>query len=64
MNFRTKVFSLSTGGIVATGLILFGVVYHERGVLQTEIREQVDAQGRTECAKIAKDVYLMAADGR
>ena len=59
MNFRTKMYCLSTSGIIVTGLISFGVVFYERGQLGSEIRKEVDAQGREECAKIAKDVYLM-----
>jgi methyl-accepting chemotaxis protein len=50
---------MSTSGIVVTGLISIGVVIYERGPLGKEIRENVDQQGKNECAKIAKDVYLM-----
>ncbi len=59
MNFRTKVFCLSVSGIVATGLISIGVVIYERGQLKSQVSKQIDEQGRSECAKIAKDVYLM-----
>ena len=58
MNFRTKVFCLSTSGIVVSGLILIGG--GSMNVANSkENREQVDAQSRSESAKIAKDVYLM-----
>jgi methyl-accepting chemotaxis protein len=59
MNFRTKVFCLCTSGVVATGLISTGVVIYERAQVQTSTRELIDQQGRNECSKIAKDVYLM-----
>jgi methyl-accepting chemotaxis protein len=59
MNFRTKMYCLSTSGIVATGLILIGVVYCQRDQLGQEIGKHVKAQAETECGKIANNVYLM-----
>jgi methyl-accepting chemotaxis protein len=59
MKFRTKVFCLSTSGIVATSMILTGVIFFERGRLAEDIGKQVKDQGYSECGKIAKDVYLM-----
>jgi methyl-accepting chemotaxis protein len=59
MNFRTKIFCLSVGGIIATGLFVAGIVYSQRDGLLTKIRERANEQGRSECAKVVKNVHTM-----
>jgi methyl-accepting chemotaxis protein len=59
MNLRTKIIGLSVGGIVITGLMVAGIVYSQRDQLLKKIRDRADEQGRSECAKVVKNVYTM-----
>jgi methyl-accepting chemotaxis protein len=59
MRFRTKILLLCTSGIFVIGLTVAAVVLLQGNVLEREIGEEMNAQARAECGKIAKDVYLM-----
>ena len=59
MSLRTRVFALVTTGVVVTGLTMMAIVLQQKGRLVERVRSEVDAQARSECAKIAKNVYLM-----
>ena len=59
MRFRTKILLLSTSGIVLTGLVIIAAVVRQGAVLDNEVTSEVNALARSECSKIAKDVYLM-----
>ena len=59
MSFRTKVLGLSVMGILMSAAIVVVVVMLQRERLRTELTTEVDQLGQQECAKIAKDVYLM-----
>jgi len=57
--FKGKVFLLSLLGIVLTAVVTLGGIWLQRGHLREQVRQEVDKMGREECAKIAKNVYLM-----
>ncbi len=59
MSFRTKILGLSVLGIFLTSAIIIAAVQGSQKRLRSELTTQVDQMGRGECAKIAKDVYLM-----
>jgi methyl-accepting chemotaxis protein len=59
MSFKSKVLGLSVMGIVLTGAIIIAVVLLQKGQLREQVSEEVDKLGREECAKVAKDVWLM-----
>jgi methyl-accepting chemotaxis protein len=59
MSFKTKVLGLSVMGLAVTNVIIIAVLLFQKGRLDTQIDEELDNFGREECAKIAKDVYLM-----
>lgn len=57
--FKGKVFLLSLMGIVMASGLVIGAILTQKARLLEQTREEVDRLGREECAKIAKDVYLM-----
>jgi signal transduction histidine kinase/CheY-like chemotaxis protein len=59
MSFRTKIFTLSLAGILVTSTIIITVLVSQKARRQREIAQQLDQLSREECAKMAKDVYLM-----
>jgi methyl-accepting chemotaxis protein len=59
MTFQTKVAALGIAGITFTAVIILAVISFQKGELNKNVAEEVDILGREECAKIAKDVYLM-----
>ena len=59
MRFRTKILILSTSGIILTGAIIVTAVLRQNGVLDRQVTQEMNALARSECGKIAKDVYLM-----
>jgi methyl-accepting chemotaxis protein len=59
MRFRTKILLLCTSGIFVIGLTVAAVVILQGNVLEREIGEEMNTQARSECSKIAKDVFLM-----
>ncbi len=59
MSYKAKVVSLSVLGIVLTGIIVVAVVLVQKERLNREVAQEIDKLGRQECAKIAKDIYLM-----
>ena len=59
MNLRTKVLGLSVMGILMSATIVNVVVVLQKGQLHREVADEVDQLGYQECAKTAKDVYLM-----
>jgi methyl-accepting chemotaxis protein len=59
MSMRTKILGLSVTGIALTAAMVIAVVLLQKGYLREHTTEEVDKLGREECAKIAKDVYLM-----
>ncbi len=59
MQLRTKIFILSTSGIILTSLTIVGIVQFQERLLDQQITEELDIQARSECSKIAKNVYLM-----
>jgi len=59
MSLKVKILGLSVIGIAMTGLIVIAVLLLQKGHLGEEVAMEVDRLGRDECAKIAKDVYLM-----
>ncbi len=50
---------LSTSGIVLTGLTIVSVVLYQSRTLDEQVVAEMNDQARSECSKIAKDVYLM-----
>lgn len=59
LGFKGKIFLLSILGIVLTAGLVIGAILVQKGELRQQTREEVDRLGRDECAKIAKDVYVM-----
>jgi methyl-accepting chemotaxis protein len=59
MRFRTKILILSTSGILLTGVVILAAVLRQGAVLDDEVTNEVNALARSECSKVAKDVYLM-----
>ncbi len=59
MRLRTKIVILSTLGILLTGMAVVGAVLYQNSVLDEQVTAEMNDQGRAECSKIAKDVYLM-----
>jgi methyl-accepting chemotaxis protein len=59
MRLRTKIVMLSTAGILLTGMTVVGIVLYQNVLLDRQVTEELNQQGRAECSKIAKDVYLM-----
>ena len=59
MSFRTRVLALVTTGVVLTSLIMMAILLDQKGRLVEQVRGEIDEQSRSECAKIAKNVYLM-----
>jgi len=59
MRFQTKILLLSTSGIALTGLAIAATVLYQEKKLDAQVTAELDIQGQSECAKIAKDVYLM-----
>jgi methyl-accepting chemotaxis protein len=59
MRFRTKILALSAFGVVLVSVTIVSVILYERGSLDKQITAEMDQAGRSECGKIAKDVYLM-----
>ncbi len=60
MRFRTKILILSTSGILLTGLVIVAAVLRQGRVLNEQVTDEMNLLARSECGKIAKDVYLMA----
>jgi methyl-accepting chemotaxis protein len=59
MQFRTKILALSSVGVFLTGAIVVAVIVCERSRLDANVTAEMDILARSECGKIAKDVYLM-----
>jgi len=59
MRFRTKILVLCTSGILLTALVIVGVILQQRDKLDADVTVEMDGLSRSECGKIAKDVYLM-----
>jgi methyl-accepting chemotaxis protein len=59
MRFRTKILALSTSGVLLTGLAVVGVGLYQGRVMEKQVTEEMNVLARSECSKIAKDVYLM-----
>ncbi|MCC7147400.1 MAG: methyl-accepting chemotaxis protein [Phycisphaeraceae bacterium] len=59
MTLRRKITLLSVTGVVLTVTSVIGVMLQQQEQVKSRVVEQVNALGASECAKIAKDVYLM-----
>jgi methyl-accepting chemotaxis protein len=59
MQFKTKILAVSTFGILLTGLTVIVVILCEQRPLDRQVAGEMDAQARSECSKIAKDIYQM-----
>ncbi len=59
MQLRNKILVLSTSGIALTSLLVIGAVQFRETSLDRQITEELNSQARSECSKIAKNVYLM-----
>jgi methyl-accepting chemotaxis protein len=59
MRFRTKVVGLSVLGIVATGAIVVSMTALQKGTLRDQTLQEMDRLARSECSKLAHNVYLM-----
>lgn len=59
MKFRTKILAVTTSGILLTGLAVVTTVVYQNTILDSQVTEEMNIQARSECSKIAKDVYLM-----
>ena len=59
ISIKNKILALSIGAIVLTSLILTLIVVLQKGVLRSDINEELDILARNEVSKIATDVYLM-----
>lgn len=59
MRFKNKILLLSSLGIVLTGLTIIGAVMYQGVALNKEVTEEMNIMARSECSKVAKDVYLM-----
>lgn len=57
--FRIKLLVLTMTGILLVGSIPLVVTVLRRGQLRNEMIGELNTLGRSECAKVAKDVYLM-----
>jgi PAS domain S-box-containing protein len=57
--FRVKLLLLTMTGILLVGIIPLVVTGLRRGQLRNEMMEELNTLGRSECAKVANDVYLM-----
>ena len=60
MKLRTKIIALSTIPLVLTAGVFVGVVSVQRVELRERLTAHFAEQANSECAKIARDVYLMA----
>ena len=56
---KTKIIGLCILAVLLTVIILVAVVLFQKGVLRTEVNEELDVLAQSEISKIAKDVYLM-----
>ncbi len=59
MRLKTKILVLSTSGILLTGAMIVATVMRQNHVLDEQITSQMNDMARSECGKIARDVYLM-----
>jgi methyl-accepting chemotaxis protein len=59
MRFRTKILVLSASGIILTGAMILAAVVHQNRILDEEVTDEMNILARSECSKIAKDVFLM-----
>jgi methyl-accepting chemotaxis protein len=59
MRLRNKIVLLSTAGVVLTGLTVLTAVVYQYSILDSQVTVEMNEQGKSECAKIAKDVYMM-----
>ncbi len=59
MRLRSKILLLGTAGILLTGLIVVTTVLYQESQLVEQIKAETTARARSECSKIARDVYLM-----
>lgn len=59
MRFRTKILLLSTSGVLLTGAAIIAAVLIQYRALDEQVTEEMNTQAKSECSKIAKDVYLM-----
>jgi PAS domain S-box-containing protein len=57
--FRVKLLTLTMTGILLVGIIPLAVTSLRRGQLRDEMIGELNTLGKSECAKVAKDVYLM-----
>ena len=59
MVFRAKLLVLTMTGILLMGIIPLAVTGLRRGQLRDDMMGELNILGRSECAKVANDVYLM-----
>ena len=59
MPLRSKILLLATSGILFTGLLVVAAVLYQETRLDQQVTDEMNAMARSECAKIARDVYLM-----
>ncbi len=59
MRFKNKILILSSLGIFLTGLTIMVAVMYQEVTLNKEVTEEMNIMARSECSKVAKDVYLM-----
>ena len=57
MRFRTKILLLSTSGVLLASTMIVAAVVRQNRVLDERVSTQMTAQARSECGKIAKDVF-------
>ena len=59
LGFRQKLLALASIGILVTAALIVAAVSVQRPTIEAKVGEDLDLLARQECAKIAKDVYLM-----
>jgi methyl-accepting chemotaxis protein len=59
MSFKIRILGLSVMGIVMSGALVVLAVVVQKTELREEITQEVINGGRDQCAKVARDVYLM-----
>ena len=59
MRFRTKILILGAFGILLTAAMLVTAVVYQNRILDKQIVEEMNVLAKSECGKIAKDIYVM-----
>jgi PAS domain S-box-containing protein len=57
--FRAKLLAVTMTGILLVGIIPLAAIELRRGQLHDEMMQELNTLGKSECGKVAKDVYLM-----